>query len=157
MAAGRVIFDQELLQRATERRRGSVPAAAKAFTETERQVLRRVLDGRSNKEIADRLCASESAVKGLLQQLFAKTGVRTRRQLVRVVLALGLATALSSPVAARACTIAVLTDGERVLFCNNEDWSNPNTRIWFIPGEGGRGCATSPRSWWRPSAEWSKA
>ncbi len=35
---------------------------------------------------------------------------------------------------ARACTIFVLTDGERVLFCNNEDWSNPKTRIWFIPG-----------------------
>ena len=45
-----------------------------------------MLDGRSNKEIADRLSASESAVKGLLQQLFAKTGVRTRSQLVRVVL-----------------------------------------------------------------------
>jgi two-component system, NarL family, nitrate/nitrite response regulator NarL len=86
VAAGRVIFNQELLQRAIERLRGSVPAAAKAFTERERQVLRLVLDGRSNKEIADRLSASESAVKGLLQQLFAKTGVRTRSQLVRVVL-----------------------------------------------------------------------
>ncbi len=86
VAAGRVIFDQALLQRAIERLRGSVPAPARAFTERERQVLRLVLDGRSNKEIADRLSASESAVKGLLQQLFAKTGVRTRSQLVRVVL-----------------------------------------------------------------------
>ncbi len=86
VAAGRVIFNQELLQRAIERLRGSVTPAAKAFTERERQVLRLVLDGRSNKEIADRLSASESAVKGLLQQLFAKTGVRTRSQLVRVVL-----------------------------------------------------------------------
>jgi hypothetical protein len=32
-----------------------------------------------------------------------------------------------------ACTIFVLTGTSRVLFCNNEDWSNPKTRIWFIP------------------------
>jgi hypothetical protein len=43
---------------------------------------------------------------------------------------------------ARACTILVLTDGDRVLFCNNEDWSNPRTRIWFAPATPGRhGCA----------------
>jgi hypothetical protein len=41
-----------------------------------------------------------------------------------------------------ACTIVVLTDGKDILFCNNEDWSNPNTRIWFVPGDDGRlGCA----------------
>jgi hypothetical protein len=57
-----------------------------------------------------------------------------------VALALGLSIPLS-PGAAHACTIVVLTDGERVLFCNNEDWSNPNTRIWFVPGGVGRGCA----------------
>jgi hypothetical protein len=32
-----------------------------------------------------------------------------------------------------ACTIFVLTDTNRALFCNNEDWSNPKTRIWFLP------------------------
>jgi len=42
-----------------------------------------------------------------------------------------------APVPARACTIFVLTDTNRALFCNNEDWSNPKTRIWFLPaGEG---------------------
>lgn len=41
-----------------------------------------------------------------------------------------------------ACTIFVLTDSNRALFCNNEDWSNPKTRIWFVPGgEGYDGCA----------------
>jgi hypothetical protein len=40
-----------------------------------------------------------------------------------------------------ACTVFVMTDGRQVLFCNNEDYSNPNTRIWFIPGaEGRHGC-----------------
>jgi hypothetical protein len=34
----------------------------------------------------------------------------------------------------RACTIFVLADAERTLFCNNEDFSNPRTRIWFVPG-----------------------
>lgn len=43
---------------------------------------------------------------------------------------------------ANACTIFVLTDAKRTLFCNNEDWSNPKSRIWFIPaGEGYLGCA----------------
>jgi hypothetical protein len=41
-----------------------------------------------------------------------------------------------------ACTIFVLTDAKRVVFCNNEDWSNPKSRIWFVPaGDGHLGCA----------------
>jgi two-component system nitrate/nitrite response regulator NarL len=49
-------------------------------------VLQHVFEGLANKEIADQLQVSESAVKATLQQLFAKTGVRTRSQLVRTVL-----------------------------------------------------------------------
>src|SRR5215469_9380419 len=37
---------------------------------------------------------------------------------------------------ARGCTIFVLTDTNSALFCNNEDWSDPKTRIWFVPGMG---------------------
>lgn len=40
----------------------------------------------------------------------------------------------------RACTIFVLTDGHQTYFCNNEDWSNPRTRIWFLPAQGHYGC-----------------
>jgi hypothetical protein len=41
-----------------------------------------------------------------------------------------------------ACTIFVLTDTNRVLFCNNEDATSPITRIWFVPTSEGRyGCA----------------
>jgi penicillin V acylase-like amidase (Ntn superfamily) len=40
-----------------------------------------------------------------------------------------------------ACTIFVVTDGQHVLFCNNEDWSNPKTKIWFVPGTKQYGCA----------------
>jgi PAS domain S-box-containing protein len=52
----------------------------------EMDVLRSVVQGWSNKEIASRLSISESAVKNTLQQLFGKTEVRTRSQLVRVAL-----------------------------------------------------------------------
>ena len=35
----------------------------------------------------------------------------------------------------------MLTDGEHVLFCNNEDWENFKTRIWFVPeGPSRSGC-----------------
>lgn len=47
-------------------------------------VLRLLVQGLINKEIASRLDISESAVKNTMQQLFAKTMVRTRSQLVRV-------------------------------------------------------------------------
>ena len=32
-----------------------------------------------------------------------------------------------------ACTIFTLVSPKRVLFCNNEDWTDSNTRIWFAP------------------------
>ena len=56
------------------------------FTKRELQVLRGVVEGLGNKEIGERLHVSESAVKGTLQQLFRKTEVRTRAQLVRTAL-----------------------------------------------------------------------
>src|SRR5579864_7069196 len=50
----------------------------------ELDVLRFLVQGLANKEIATRMEISESTVKNTLQQLFAKTNVRTRSQLVRV-------------------------------------------------------------------------
>jgi two-component system sensor kinase FixL len=52
----------------------------------EMEVLRFLVQGLANKEIATRMEISESTVKNTLQQLFAKTNVRTRAQLVRVAL-----------------------------------------------------------------------
>jgi len=52
----------------------------------ELDVLRLVVQGLANKEIGSRMEISESAVKNTLQQLFGKTEVRTRSQLVRVAL-----------------------------------------------------------------------
>jgi DNA-binding NarL/FixJ family response regulator len=56
------------------------------LTTRERQVLQALLEGLTNKEIAAQLGVSESGVKATLQQLFQKTRVRTRSQLVRIAL-----------------------------------------------------------------------
>jgi PAS domain S-box-containing protein len=53
------------------------------LTDRETNVLRFVVQGLANKEIATQMEVSESTVKNTLQQLFAKTNVRTRAQLVR--------------------------------------------------------------------------
>lgn len=84
---GRAVFEQDVLQRAleTDDQSGARPAES-GLTERERHVLSYILEGLANKQIADRLQISESAVKACLQQLFAKTGVRTRSQLVRIAL-----------------------------------------------------------------------
>jgi DNA-binding NarL/FixJ family response regulator len=66
--------------------RSDAPPDRKNLTGRERQVLRAVFEGLSNKQIAATLAISESSVKAALQQLFQKTGVRTRSQLVRVAL-----------------------------------------------------------------------
>jgi two-component system, LuxR family, sensor kinase FixL len=57
-----------------------------SLSDRETEVLRCLVQGMANKEIAGRMEISESAVKNTLQQLFAKTNVRTRSQLVRVAL-----------------------------------------------------------------------
>jgi len=77
--------DPHYVELQTQRAPGE-PARAVKFTERDRQVLRGVFQGMANKEIADQLGVSESAIKASLQQLFSKTGVRTRSQLVRVAL-----------------------------------------------------------------------
>ena len=45
-----------------------------------------VMEGLANKEIAARMSVSESRIKALLQRTFLKLGVRTRTQLVRVLM-----------------------------------------------------------------------
>jgi two-component system sensor kinase FixL len=55
-----------------------------ALSARELDVVRLLVQGLANKEIAARMVISESTVKNTLQLLFAKTNVRTRAQLVRV-------------------------------------------------------------------------
>jgi DNA-binding NarL/FixJ family response regulator len=85
--AGKVWLDQTELHTALQKERATPQSAApRQFTGRERQVLSYVFEGLANKEIAARIGVSESSVKSTLQQLFSKTGVRTRSQLVRIVL-----------------------------------------------------------------------
>jgi DNA-binding NarL/FixJ family response regulator len=60
--------------------------ASQPLSPRERAVLKGVFEGLTNKEIATQLAISESSVKAVMQQLFDKTGVRTRSQLVRIAL-----------------------------------------------------------------------
>jgi DNA-binding NarL/FixJ family response regulator len=62
------------------------------LTEREQRVLQGVFEGLGNKEIGARIGISVSAIKSTLQQLFHKTGVRTRSQLVRIALERSLTT-----------------------------------------------------------------
>ena len=84
VAGGKVFIEQRYLQSLVE------SAAQKPsrpwLTARESEVMRLLLEGCTNKEIGNELRVSESAVKACLQALFAKTGVRTRSQLVRVAL-----------------------------------------------------------------------
>jgi len=85
--AGETWLDQTSLQALVEvTKRQETPDSNRPFTERENQVLQGVFEGFSNKEIGARLDISESSVKAALQQLFHKTGVRTRSQLVRIAL-----------------------------------------------------------------------
>jgi len=65
---------------------GSIDKERVPLNNRESDVLRLLVQGLANKEIASQLNVSESVVKNTLQQLFSKTEVRTRSQLVRVAL-----------------------------------------------------------------------
>jgi DNA-binding NarL/FixJ family response regulator len=64
--------------------RSEAKGQGQSLTAREKAVLKAVFEGLTNKEIAGNLQISESSVKAVLQQLFDKTGVRTRSQLVRI-------------------------------------------------------------------------
>src|SRR6185312_646485 len=87
VASGQMWVDQKIVQMLAE----GMPqrednALRNLLTAREQQVLQGLFEGLTNKEIAANLGVSESAVKATLQQLFQKTRVRTRSQLVRIAL-----------------------------------------------------------------------
>lgn len=86
VASGEVwLADPALKSLLAERRhRTEHVERARPLTARQREVLRGILDGLANKEIASRLNTSETAVKAAIQELFHKAGVRTRSQLVRI-------------------------------------------------------------------------
>jgi two-component system nitrate/nitrite response regulator NarL len=78
---GRIWYDQQQMQVSLGfREKPNGPT----FTDRERAILRGVVAGLSNKEIADQLQVPETAVKGGVQRLFEKIGTRSRGSLVRI-------------------------------------------------------------------------
>jgi len=84
---GQALFRQDLLRKAMLSAGHLDSRLNRArLTGREQSVLSFILEGLANKQIAGHLQISESTVKACMQQLFAKTGVRTRSQLVRIAL-----------------------------------------------------------------------
>ena len=93
VAAGEMWVDQRVIQLMADGvHQREEQGLRRLLTEREQQVLRGIFEGLTNKEIAARIGVSEGAVKATLQQLFQKTRVRTRSQLVRIALETSLAT-----------------------------------------------------------------
>ncbi len=84
VANGKLVIEREYFQNLVTATRA--PAEIPALTPRDKQLLGFLLEGLSNKEMAGNLRLSESAIKAAMQQMFAKTGVRTRSQLVRIAL-----------------------------------------------------------------------
>jgi DNA-binding NarL/FixJ family response regulator len=86
VASGEAWVDQKVIQLLAQRYPHYEAKWRGNFTEREQTVLQGVVDGLSNRRIGNQIGVSESTVKAALQQLFKKSGVRTRSQLVRIAL-----------------------------------------------------------------------
>lgn len=86
VARGEIWLDSGAVRSLVAARHDQAERMEHTRTLTTRQVdvLRGILDGLANKEIAWNLKTSESSVKAVIQELFHKAGVRTRSQLVRI-------------------------------------------------------------------------
>lgn len=83
VAAGHRVFPGRVGARLAER------FSAEALTQRELDVLRAVVDGKSNRLIADALSITEGTVKGYLKQIFLKLNVSDRTQAAMVALRRG--------------------------------------------------------------------
>jgi DNA-binding NarL/FixJ family response regulator len=81
------------------------------LTDREEKVLLGILGGLTNRKIGESTGLPESAVKGVVQQLFRKAGVRKRGQLVRVTLESSLCAARVLAKRARNAIPAVTPEG----------------------------------------------
>jgi DNA-binding NarL/FixJ family response regulator len=91
VANGAVWLDQRIIRALADQSVDRLPqqrqeTCANGLTDREQRVLLGILGGLTNKKIGENLGLSESSVKASVQQLFYRTGVRTRSQLVRAAL-----------------------------------------------------------------------
>jgi DNA-binding NarL/FixJ family response regulator len=92
VANGGIWLDPRIVRLLADESVGRFPASnggegyANNLTDREQRVLLGILGGLTNRKIGENLGLSESSVKTAVQQLFYRSGVRTRGQLVRVAL-----------------------------------------------------------------------
>ena len=91
VASGEVWIDRRVIHLLAERcadpaGRPLDPKPNRLLSHRERDVVTGILGGLTNRKIAVGMGLSEGSVKNILQGLFSRTGVRTRSQLVRLVL-----------------------------------------------------------------------
>jgi DNA-binding NarL/FixJ family response regulator len=88
VAAGETWIDPLALRTLVSGRQATakIQEGTRPLTDRQKEVMRGILDGFTNKEIGLSLKMSESSVKAVIQELFQKAGVRTRSQLVRIVI-----------------------------------------------------------------------
>lgn len=82
VAHGEVWIDPHVIQMLAERVPLEEDSHGPTISERERKVLDGIVGGLSNRAIGESLGLSEGSVKAVVQQLFEKTGVRKRGQLV---------------------------------------------------------------------------
>ena len=96
--AGDLWLDPKIIEELSTRApRGAANSFLEILTERERSVIAGLLEGLTNKAIAERLDVTEGAIKSTLQTLFEKTNVRTRAQLVRIALETGNGASMPRP------------------------------------------------------------
>ena len=66
------------------------PALVEPLSEREREILRLIVSGASNREIADKLCLAEGTVKNRITNILTKLAVRDRTQAALKAIELGL-------------------------------------------------------------------
>jgi two-component system, NarL family, nitrate/nitrite response regulator NarL len=84
--AGDLWLDPKVVEFLATRPRRAEPGLLQTLTERERTVIECLLEGLTNKRIAERLDTTEGAVKSALHSLFEKTQAHTRAELVRIAL-----------------------------------------------------------------------
>jgi two-component system nitrate/nitrite response regulator NarL len=86
MAQGHVHLERDYLASLFRSVDQSRAVRSTKLTDRDKAVLHYILQGLSNRDIAERMALSEAAVKASLRQLFGKLNVRTRAQAVKVAL-----------------------------------------------------------------------
>jgi DNA-binding NarL/FixJ family response regulator len=83
VAQGRSLLDPQVTSRVLERvRRGSddEPDEMRSLTEQERKILRRIAEGKTNRQIAEDMFLAEKTVKNYVSSILAKLGLERRTQ-----------------------------------------------------------------------------